>query len=228
MIGERVGLTSFPEHTSVSSPEPSVVFLCQNGTGVEIRRKITYSDLMASVKKVNEERSQLQRRRDELQKKGRTGSGKRYSSAERKGILSQINSSSAQTERNRKTLQVQGRWLLASPGEDPLTVQLEANGEGQLVSGTPLEDGEAAWRVFVFRDANAVWENPNVDLIKELFNIRWQLAHGSEKEAKEAGKKLYEILRKIPESLDPVVSKIPGFVTKPLLPGLETLQRQSQ
>jgi len=224
MISERLELANFPENSLVKIPEPSVVFRYQKGNSVEIKR-ITYSDLMDSVEKLNKERSQLQRRLSELQRKERTGSGKRYSSAERKGIFGQIKSSLAQTERNRKTLQVQGKWLLASPGEDPLIVQIETNGEGRLVSGTPLEEGEAAWRVFVFREAKGVLNSQDAELIKELFGIRWQLAHGSDLESE-----LYKVLPRIPErpDIDNLVSKMPEFVKKPLLPGLEILWRQNR
>lgn len=221
-----------------SSLEPKVIFFVQNGTGNEEERVVTLSDWKDSVTSAVNGLNRLQRdlarlkTRTQAMQKRNTTRGKPYSSTEERQILSQImkdrkrfNATLEQNRESRLVLAEQGKWLLLSPPEEPLKVRLKTDKQSEIVSGNPLDSGEAAWRMFVFQESEDLWTHPDIGMLREYFFLRRAaslMVVGSEERLEDFRKKATNLF---PDELAGVFSKICSLdFKKPLLPGLGTLK----
>lgn len=230
----------------LTPPEPRAFFIFLDGSGIKKKEEITFTQIRERISQegkqsrlIHHKLKELHGRRNRLEERGVTGSGKSYNTTERRQILKQIsgeetdiNTNLAKAKKASNFLQRLAKWLLVSPGEQPLTVRLEDNQEGHLVDGTPLKVEEAHWRLFVINEVPKTWDHLQIALAKEYFLICWSLKNPGEKkpeELKEAELALQNFQKEksemIPDNLAPVFRKITGYdFRKPLLPELETLK----
>lgn len=225
------------------SLEPKVIFLVQNGASVE-ERVVTLSDWKDSVKSAKDGLNKLQRdlaqikERTQKMQRGKTTRRKPYSSTEKKQNFGRnrkdrerVNDALEQNRKSRRILAEQGKWLLLSPSEEPLKVRLRTDKQGEIVSGNPLDSEEAAWRMFVFNESEALWTHPRIGMLKEYFFLRQAASLMTEGE-QEIEKKLAEFRNKASRLIPPdeqdelagVFSRITNLdFRQPPLPGLEAL-----
>lgn len=227
-----------------SSLEPIVIFFVQNGTGNEEERVVTLSDWKDSVtsalnglKKLQRDLGQLKMRTQAMQRVTTTR-GKPYSSPEKNQINSQIRKDRKRVKATlgqnrvlRLALAEQGKWLLLSPPEVPLRVRLKIGEQAEVISGNPLTPEEASWRMFVFNESEALWNHPDIEMLKKYFFLR-RAARFSTEDEQEIQGKLVDFRNRttslIPDELVEVFSRITSYDFKgPLLPGLETLQKDN-
>lgn len=236
-------LLKVSEEVPVDSLEPKVVFLVKNGTDEEREMTVTLSSWKVAAHSVIGERRKIKKDQERVQvmsKRKTTGAGKPYSKIEKRQILLQIKKDKKKIDlemeinrRMRTALVWQGNWLLISPSQCPLNVRFKDAGDDELVAGEPLNEGEAAWRMFVLQEEKDLASHTKIRMVKEFFVLRRDVFFKNEDEPGEAAKKLEEfkhrILDAIPDELVPVFKKIAELedFRKPFLPELETLRRQS-
>lgn len=237
-------ISNEPVLSEPSFLEPKVIFFVQNGTGNEEERVVTLSDWKDSVtsalnglNKLQRDLGQLKMRTQAMQRVTTTR-GKPYSSPEKRQINSQVrkdrkrvNATLEQNRGSRLALAEQGKWLLLSPPGEPLKVRLRTDKQGEIVSGNPLDSGEAAWRMFVFQESEDLWTHPDIGMLREYFFLRRAASLKIEGRKGEAEERLEDFRDKatssFPDELAQVFTNISRLdFTKPLLPGLGTLLRE--
>lgn len=225
--------------------EPKAVFLVKNGTGEEREITVTLSSWKSTIrsaldelKRIKEGQERVRERSRMISKRKTSGSGRPYSSTEKKQILSQIGRDRERIDqameisrRERTVLVRQGNWLLVSSSLCPLKVRVKNVGEDELVSGEPLNGGNAAWRMFVLQEGEDLAFHPNVRFVKEFFVLRRDVFFQNEDKPGEAVKKLDvfrgRVSELVPDELVPVFKRIGEFdFRRPLLPELETLRKE--
>lgn len=237
-----------------NSCEPAAVFIYDgyDGDGKTEERLVRYTDLRNGLSNLISQAPPLESRLKQLhitldrwRKKGKTPSGKPYSSAEKNQILAPREAEESRLRRVVKQNKITGRllteiakWVVVSPREKLLTIRIEDKGknefEGKPVLGEPLSEDEAAWRVFVFTQFPQLWGDPSIELAKQYFLLRRTKVLGSTDRAAEAEEALEKLRAKADSpSLSPEMifnfRLINAFdFKKPLLPELETLRRLSR
>lgn len=211
-------------------PEPAVIVISQDGKGELTRNTVTLREFEESIKKFAVKKRELNQRREVWKRKKFTSHGKRYSSSERKAVSSELAKEEQVNQQQAGRLLDLSEWLIKSPGEKPLSVLIEKDGKAKIIEGSPLEENEAAWRLFVIKCAPEVSQHPNLGIVREYF-LRRRKALETDK-TPEALSELERFQREIanalffPEELVPVMAKITEHdFRRPLLPVLEILEQ---
>ncbi|PIV00451.1 hypothetical protein COS54_03035 [Candidatus Shapirobacteria bacterium CG03_land_8_20_14_0_80_39_12] len=243
MAVEKIeSLLSVPEGMPKVNPsEPMVIFLVQNGTGEKREITVTLSGWRSTARLTIEELRMIKQDRERVKERSRkktTGTGKPYSSTEKRQIRSKIEKDREEIELAMKTnyqkrtaLIRQSTWLLVSPPWSPLKVRINGESSSELITGEPLNEDEAAWRMFVLQEGKVLASHPYIKKVKSFFVLRREVSFSSKDKAKEAAAKLEEFRRQIspsvPDELVPVFRKISELnFSRPLLSELETLRRE--